>query len=107
MSRKDENWLVWTLATIGLLGSGFAAGLHRLIWGLFLFLTVVWWIGCWYGGVHKQGNTDMWWMLAIAPPIAVGFVLRIIEGIVIAFFGALSSVDDLSGNQTKNKNAAP
>lgn len=106
MTRKDENWLAWTLATIGLLGTGFAAGLHRLIWGLFLLLTVVWWIVCWYEGANNH-HTGLWWMLAIAPPIAIGFVLRIIEGIVFAFFGTLSSLDDSNGNQTKNKNAVP
>lgn len=105
MTRKDENWLAWTLATIGLLGTGFAAGLHRLIWGLFLFLVVVWWIGCWYGMENKH-DTVFWWILAIAPPIAIGFVLRIIEGIVFAFFGALNRLNDPIENQAKNDNAA-
>lgn len=105
MTRKGGNWLAWTLATIGLLGTGFAAGLHRLIWGLFLFLVVVWWIVCWYVG--KNGHdAALWWMLAIVPPIVIGIVLRIIEGVVFAFFGALNSLNDPIGNQAKNDNAA-
>lgn len=106
MSRRDENWLTWTLATIGFLGTGFAAGLHRLIWGLFLFLTAVWWLFCWYGG--KDGyDTGLWWALAIAPPIAIGFVLRIIELIVLVFFGALSTLDESARPQEDIGNQEP
>ena len=101
MSQRNENWLVWILATIGFLGAGFAAGLHRLIWGLFWFLTALWWLLCWYVG--KDGHdTNLWWTLAIVAPVVIGFVLRIIEGIVLAFFGALSGLDESTGPQNRN-----
>jgi len=90
MSRKDENILAWTLATIGLLGAGFAAGLHRLIWGLFSLLIILWWLLIWY---NASNDIEQWWILAIlaiVPPIVIGIVVRIVEVVAVTFFGVLN-----------------
>ena len=91
MSNRNENWLAWTLAAVGIAGAGFAAGLHRLVWGLFWAVAAIWWLLMWwYGSKNSHNDPVTWWLLALGPPLIAGFVLRLIEGIVLAFFGGLS-----------------
>lgn len=41
MAQRGENWLAAVLATIGIAGAGFVAGLHRLVWTLFWVVATV------------------------------------------------------------------
>jgi len=100
-----DTWLDWTLATIGLAGAGFAAGLHRLIWGFFCFATLAWWAFIWWGVNESKVPSDQlffWWILALGAPLIVGFVLRLVEGIALA---ALKGVNQLTqeGNGPKKQ----
>jgi len=54
MPHKKESWLGWTLFAIGFAGAGFAAGLHRFVWGAFWGLSVVWIIFWWFGGANRD-----------------------------------------------------
>ncbi len=93
MSRKGESWLSWTLTTIGLVGTGFAAGLHRLVWGLFLVLAVLWCLFFLLIADRHGGEPSLYFFVAFGPPIVVGIVVRLIEKIVFAFFGGLANAD--------------
>lgn len=95
MPTKHENWLAWTLTAIGIAGAGFAAGLHRLVWGLFWVVAAIWWILIWwYGTRNSHSDPVIWWLLVLGPPAIIGLVLRLIEGIVLAFFGGLAHMSD-------------
>ena len=91
MSQKGENWLAAVLATIGIAGAGFAAGLHRLVWILFWVVATVWMLLCWWAGGKSRSEELLWWLLAIGPTLIVGIVLRIVEGIALSVFGGLKS----------------
>jgi hypothetical protein len=91
MSRKEESWLHWTLAAVGFVGTGFAVGLHRLVWGLFFAVAVLWCGFFWTVAVKHHGE-PFYWLVAFGPPIVVGIVVRLIEKIVFAFFGGLANV---------------
>ncbi|MHB8474258.1 MAG: hypothetical protein ACYDC8_15700 [Gammaproteobacteria bacterium] len=106
MSQKNESGLAWVWAAIGLVGAGFTAGMHRLIWSFFLFLTVAWGLLCLYMAGRVPADSGMYVMLAIVIPVVVGFVVKIIEGVANVFFGALSKVADLDGTEAKNKNTS-
>ncbi len=92
MSQKNENWFALVLATIGIAGVAFSAGMHRLVWTLFWVVAVVWMLFCWWGGSKSRGDENLWWLLAIGPTVVVGIVIAIVEGIVFALFGGLKSV---------------
>lgn len=97
MSHKSDHWLSWIFATVGVAGAGFAAGLHRLVWGLFWVVVVIWGLFCWWGGSKSHGDEQfMWWLLALGPALVVGFVLRIVEGIVFALLGGSKDTADPS-----------
>lgn len=96
MAQKGEHWLGWILATVGVAGAGFAAGLHRLVWGLFWVVAAIWWLFCWWAGSESHREQFMWWLLALGPTLVVGIVLRIIEGIVFALLGAFRNIADAS-----------
>ncbi len=98
MTRKDENILAWTLTILGLLGAGFAAGLHRLIWELFFFLTVLWWLLLLLSGEQVGYHVGLW-ILAIAPPIVIGIVVRIVERIAVTFFGAINESQSMDSKE--------
>lgn len=107
---KSDSGLAWALAAIGLAGAGFAAGLHRLVWSLLWVLTVLW-IGFFLHmissehaacmelrhtlrGYHSDCDETIYWIIAFAAPIVVGIILRIVEGVVFAFFGAHKQKQD-------------
>ena len=97
MTRKNENWLAWALATIGIVGAGFAAGMHRLVWALFWVIAAIWILLCWWYGSKSRGDElFMWWLLAIGATLVIGIVLRIVEGTVLVLFGGLQSLADSS-----------
>jgi uncharacterized membrane protein len=91
MSKNGENWLAVALATIGIAGAGFAAGLHRLVWTLFWVVAAVWMLLCWWAGSKSPREELLWWLLAIGPTLIVGIVLRVVEGIARSVFGGLTS----------------
>lgn len=80
------------MTVIGLTGLGFASGVHRLIWGLFWLLTAVWWLLL--AMIHKP-NSEVGFLLlfGVVPPIVIGFLLKIVEGVVVALFGGFSKSD--------------
>jgi len=96
MSPKNENWLAWVLATIGIAGAGFAVGMHRLVWALFWGVAAIWILLCWWGGSKSRSDEVLWWLLAIGPTLIVGIVLRIVEDTVLALFSGLKSLGDPS-----------
>ena len=93
MSKKDENILAWVIATITFAGAGFAAGAYRLVWGLFAFVTILWWWLCWYLAQDNPKDSDMYVLFAVIPPIFVAIVLGIVQKIVIAIFGSVNESD--------------
>ena len=90
-----DSWLNWTLATAGLAGAGFAAGLHRWVWSLFWITTLVW-LGLCYGGARNATGAELliWWALALGAPSFVGFALRLVEGVILAVLGSGSTNSD-------------
>ena len=107
MSQKGENWLAAVLATIGIAGVGFAAGLHRLVWTLFWVVAVVWVLLCWWGGSKSRNEEVLWWLLATGPTLIVGIVLRIVEGIVLSVFGGLNKAADATAPTTRQNEPSP
>ena len=91
MAQQRENWLAWVLAVIGITGAGFAARMHHLVWALFWVIAAIWMLFCYWGGSQSRGDEFLWWVLAIGPTVVVGIILRIVEGVVLAIFGGLSS----------------
>lgn len=92
MAQQRENWLAWVLAVIGIAGAGFAARMHHLVWALFWVVAAIWMLFCYWGGSKSRGDEFLWWVLAIGPTVVVGIILRIVEGVVLALFGGLSSL---------------
>ena len=84
---KNDSGLAWALAAIGLAGAGFAAGLHRLVWSLFWEQAILW-IGFFLlYMISSDCDETIYWIIAFAGPVVVGIILRIVEGVVFAFFG--------------------
>ena len=101
MSNKSNSDLAWVFAAIGLAGTGFAAGFHRLVWLLFLVLTILW-LALFYHmaqsehvaslslaarGIHSNDDQTIYWIFGIGAPIIVAIILRMVEGFVFALFG--------------------
>ncbi len=107
MSQKHENWLAWVLATIGIAGAGFAAGMHRLVWALFWAVAAIWMLFCWWGGSKARSDEFFWWLLAIGPTVVIGIVLAIVEGTVLALFSGLKSLGDSSASSSQQSDARP
>jgi hypothetical protein len=91
MARNDDSGLGWVLAALGLVSAGFAAGLHRLIWGLFWIIVLIWWSYLWIATTRHGASFDSGtaWLLAIAPVVVLGLILHIVDGIVRAVFGGI------------------
>lgn len=98
---KNNSVFAWLFASLGLAGAGFAAGLHRLVWLFFWVLTILW-VGFFYSmiqdehsaslslaaqGYHTKDDQTIYWIIAIGAPIVVAIILRIVEGVAIAFLG--------------------
>ena len=102
MAQQQQHWLAWVLATIGIVGAGFAARLHRLIWALFWAVAVIWLLLCWWGGSKYHGDEQfLWWLLAIGPTVVVAIIFRIVEGVVLGVLGGLSSLADTSASTSR------
>ena len=102
MAQQQQHWLAWVLATIGVVGAGFASGLHRLVWALFWVIAIIWLLLCWWGGSKSRGDEQfMWWLLAIGPTVVVAIILRIVEGVVLGVLAGLSGLADTSASTTR------
>jgi hypothetical protein len=105
-----DSWLNWTLVTVGLAGAGFAAGLHRFVWGLFWLATLVWWLimgwlateGPFARGTQTDFDVVMLWVSALGPPLLIGVVLRFVERIVFVVFGISIRETDSSVSNSRN-----
>ncbi len=101
-----DSWINWTLATLGLAAAGFAAGLHRLVWGLFWFATLIWWVFVWWGHFAGHPYEDItlivMWALTLGPPLLIGVVLRLVERIVFAVLGSSIRGTDSSVSSSRD-----
>ena len=100
MSHKNENWFGWFLLTIEFSGAGFAAGLHRFVWGLFWLLSIIWVIFWWFGGGNKAYDEFLWWLIALGAPLVAGIALRFVQGIVFSMLLGQSAIANSSANSS-------
>lgn len=103
MTSNSQKPLAWIFSIVGLASAGFAAGLHRLVWGLYWVVAVIWCLFIWWlASQSHHGDQLMYWISALGPTLVVGIVLKIVEGVVLAIFGGVKELADAAAQTSRH-----
>lgn len=91
MTRKrNENLLAWALSIVTFAGIGFAAGLRALVWLLYSVIAILW-VTLFMNSIDSSHRDGMFWVVLAGPPVVVGIILKIIEGVILTIVQTASN----------------
>ena len=85
--------IIWgVLAAVGITVAGFAMGLKKLVWALWVVVSIIWVLFWLSAGKGARGDAELLYLLITwGPPILVFLVVRLLAGIVDAMFAPLAA----------------